>query len=125
LSLQQNPPSLADAQQYLDELQRQKPEGLWDSLSVKIVTAQLLANSGNAVEVEPWRKALEAARDDAKKLSFVELEFQARLALAEIEIKRGNVGLAERFLGELGREASAKGFLLLARRAGELRKTMG
>jgi hypothetical protein len=37
-------------------------------------------------------------------------------------MKRGNVELAQRSLGELERDASEKGFLLLARRAAEPRR---
>lgn len=69
---------------------------------------------GNPV---PARKTLLSVRNEAEKLGFVPYGFEARLALGEIETKSGNTAEGRARLQVLEKDAKAKGFLLIARKA--------
>jgi tetratricopeptide (TPR) repeat protein len=60
---------------------------------------------------------LEAMLNEATKASFVPYQFEARLALGEIEIKSGQASDGHARLAALEKDAIAKGFLLIARKA--------
>jgi serine/threonine protein kinase/TolB-like protein/Tfp pilus assembly protein PilF len=70
-------------------------------------------------------KALEAALADAKKHGLVPLQFEASLALGEIELTTGRVKVGQERLDRLQREATEKGFGLMARKAVSTRKSAG
>ena len=57
------------------------------------------------------------AADEARKRSFVDLEFESRLAAARLELMSGDTTAGRHDLAKLAHDASARGFLLLARRA--------
>jgi hypothetical protein len=54
---------------------------------------------------------------EATRLSCGRCQFDARLALAEIEMKEGKKAVAHEHLASLEKDASAKGFLLVAHEA--------
>jgi len=58
--------------------------------------------------------------DRARRIGLAELEFEARLSLSEIDKKRGQMRAATAALIELQKEASAKDYRLLARKAGTI-----
>jgi tetratricopeptide (TPR) repeat protein len=60
---------------------------------------------------------LEAMLSETTKVRFVPYVFEGRLALGEIEIKSGQAADGRARLASLERDASAKGFLLVARKA--------
>lgn len=57
----------------------------------------------------------DGSRADMK--GFLDFEFEARLALGEIELASGQVAAGRARLETLEKEATAKGFLLIARQA--------
>jgi eukaryotic-like serine/threonine-protein kinase len=63
---------------------------------------------------------LAAAQAEAEKLGLVRYDLEARLMIAELEITSGNVVVGREHLAALEKEASAKGFMLLARNANTL-----
>ena len=52
-----------------------------------------------------------------RQTRFLNYEYEARLSLAEIEVRSGNVSAAEMQLKTLEKEASSRGFGLIARQA--------
>lgn len=84
-------------------------------LSVAIETARIDAASGNTANA---MKALRSAVDDAKKYHYFSQELEARLALAETEMIAGNAREGRAHLSTLATEARAKGFGLIANKAG-------
>ena len=63
------------------------------------------------------RTALEATLAEAKENGFVRYQLEARLALGEIELKSANPTVGRTGLTALEKDADAKGFYLIARRA--------
>jgi serine/threonine protein kinase/tetratricopeptide (TPR) repeat protein len=78
-----------------------------------IAEARVLLGAGKPAEA---RKILEPVLADAKKLGLLRYEFEARLILAEVEIKSGNITNARAQLAALDKDAMAKGYLLIARK---------
>jgi serine/threonine protein kinase/tetratricopeptide (TPR) repeat protein len=62
-------------------------------------------------------KMLEGVLAEAKKYGYLNYEYQARLALGEIEIKAGQTAAGRAQLAALRQDAIRAGFLLLARKA--------
>jgi tetratricopeptide (TPR) repeat protein/TolB-like protein len=60
---------------------------------------------------------LESVLAEAKKYGYLNYEYQARLALGEIEMKSGRTAAGGARLSALQRDATRSGFLLLARKA--------
>ena len=60
---------------------------------------------------------LEGVLAEAKKYGYLNYEYQARLALGEIEIKVGKAVAGRARLAALRQDAIRAGFLLLARKA--------
>jgi hypothetical protein len=67
---------------------------------------------------------LEAVLEQAKKTGFLGYELEAGLALGEIETQSGNVARARTRLEALERQAAARGFGLIARKAATARNEM-
>jgi eukaryotic-like serine/threonine-protein kinase len=67
---------------------------------------------------EPARQALISILAEATRAGFIEYQFEARLALGKVEIKSGKVALGRIRLATLQKDAEARGFLLIARKAG-------
>lgn len=83
-------------------------------LSLLTTAARVRAASGETVHAA---KSLDAIRAEAAKLHLVDAEFEARLALGEIEMKSGKTSAGRAGLAALEQDATAKGFLLIARKA--------
>ncbi len=88
--------------------------------AVEITAARVLAASGNRSDATQGAKSLDATIARARRLGFLGYEFEARLALAEIEMKSGSTAAGRAHLGALEKEARAKGFDRVARKAGTL-----
>ncbi len=83
-------------------------------LSVAITAARVRAATGKSAEP---RKSLESTLAEAKKYGYLGYQLEARLALGEIEMKSGNAAAGRTRLAALEKEATAKGFGLIARKA--------
>ena len=62
---------------------------------------------------------------EATKFGYVPYEFEARLALGEIEMQSGKASTGRPHLEALEKDARAKGFLLIARKATAAAKVQG
>jgi eukaryotic-like serine/threonine-protein kinase len=83
-------------------------------LQFRIATTELETARG---QTEPARQALMSILAEAIRTGFIEYQFEARLALGEVEIKSGKVALGQIHLTTLQRDAQAKGFFLIAHKA--------
>src|SRR5579859_1627267 len=81
---------------------------------VRIANARVRTARGKATEAE---KLLEQSLADTRKAGLLALQFDTRLALGEAEIKAGNSAAGRAELRALARDAKAKGFVLMARKA--------
>jgi class 3 adenylate cyclase/tetratricopeptide (TPR) repeat protein len=88
-------------------------------LSLRITAAGLRARTG---ERDQALRSLEGAVSDAKSMKLPGYELQARLAMAEIELRGTNSHTATSDLKVLQREAIQKSYRLIARKAAELSK---
>ena len=84
-------------------------------LEYEVVAARVLVASGHATEV---KKRLDAVRAEATKYGFVGSELEARLTLGEIAMRSGGLSAGGASLAELEQDARARGFLLIAHKAG-------
>lgn|GEM_PF-4939192 len=67
-----------------------------------------------------WAEAnqlLEAGLGRARRLGLLGLQYEARLAKGELDRKSGRTAAGNAILGELQKDATGKGFKLIARRA--------
>jgi len=87
-------------------------------LQMAIVAARVRAALGKPAEAS---KSLEATLAEATKYGFVGDQFEARLALGEVEMKSGKVAAGRAHLEALEKDAIAKGFGLIARKAAAAR----
>lgn len=85
-------------------------------VSVGIAAGRVLADSGHRDDAIT---ALQDVLGRVTKIGLVELEFEARLALGEIEIAAGKVAEGRGRLAELEKDAAARGYLLFQRKAHE------
>lgn len=83
-------------------------------LDSAIVAARSLTASNEPAEA---KTRLKAALSEATKTGFVPEQLEARLALGEIEMKSGKSAVGRARLEALEKDATAKGFLLIARKA--------
>lgn len=98
----------------------QKYGGRTTGFEAVLADARVKAKSGNEVGA---RKELDAMLASARKYGYVSYEFQARLALGEIELPSGLPSARSR-LRLLENEARDKGMLLVANEAAALAKTI-
>jgi tetratricopeptide (TPR) repeat protein/tRNA A-37 threonylcarbamoyl transferase component Bud32/TolB-like protein len=84
-------------------------------LMIAIAKARIDAASGKTEEAV---KGLASVEKEARAAGLVAIEFEARLALGEIERKAGQTAKARATLTALAQEAKAKGFNLIAAKAG-------
>src|SRR5579859_734885 len=97
-------------------------EDWFSRISFNIASSELLSASGNPRDaIDPLRASVEKSR----KSAFGQLEFDARLALGEAEIRAGQSGVGRADLASLQHDARAKGFLRIGRKAAELRNIQG
>lgn len=85
-------------------------------LMVAIGKARIDAASGKN---EDALKVLASAQKEAHTSGLVAIEFEARLAIGQIEMKAGKSASGRTTLQTLARESRAKGFNLIAAKAGE------
>jgi serine/threonine protein kinase/tetratricopeptide (TPR) repeat protein len=83
-------------------------------LDVDLAAARVLAASGKFSEAE---RRLHAAIADARQLHVLDRELESRLTLGEVELLSGNAAAGRGRLAAVRKEAAAKGFGLLARKA--------
>jgi serine/threonine protein kinase/tetratricopeptide (TPR) repeat protein len=83
-------------------------------LNYTIAAALVHGAAGASAEAS---KSLEAAIAEASKLGYIGYQFDARLALGQLELKSGNAAAGRARLASLENEARAKGYLLIARQA--------
>jgi predicted negative regulator of RcsB-dependent stress response len=84
-------------------------------LMIAMAKARIDAGSG---KTEDALKGLASAEKEARAAGLVAIEFEARLALGEVEGKTGRTAKARATLNALAQEAKAKGFNLIAAKAG-------
>lgn len=83
-------------------------------MEVEITAARIRARRGSSSEAV---KSLESSLAQAKRIGAVGLEFKARLSLSQIEMESGSSDAGRARLRELEKEATSKGFRLIARKA--------
>ena len=81
---------------------------------IGIVSARILAQSHDPAEAE---KQLNLLLDESTRDGLVSYQFEIRLALGEIEMKSGKTAAGMARLKSLEKDATAKGFLLIAHKA--------
>jgi eukaryotic-like serine/threonine-protein kinase len=86
-------------------------------LKVALAAAPVRAASGKAADNDAATKSLEATLAEATKHGYLGYQFEARLALGEIEMKSGHTTAGRAHLAAVQKEAQVKGFELLARKA--------
>jgi tetratricopeptide (TPR) repeat protein len=86
-------------------------------LAFSIVAARAEAASSNPVDLERAVRKLQATVADAEQQGLLGYQFEARLALAEIESKEGRGTEARGSLEKLQKDARASGFQAIARNA--------
>ena len=89
-------------------------EDWFSRISFNISNSEVLTASGNPKEAI---EQLQGCVEKSKKSGFVQLEFAARLALGQAEIKAGQSKAGRLELASLQRDAHAKGLSLIARKA--------
>jgi DNA-binding winged helix-turn-helix (wHTH) protein/tetratricopeptide (TPR) repeat protein len=93
--------------------------GLGEDLS--IFDERLRASTGKPNDVTEATRGLQAILDESAKHGNLMRQFQARLALGEIEMKWGDKAAGRVQLATLEQKAHARGFGLIASQAGALR----
>ncbi|MGD0213205.1 MAG: protein kinase [Terriglobales bacterium] len=83
-------------------------------LPVVIESARIAAASGDLAAA---RRLLGEALSEATKANLLFFQYDARLALGELDVKSGNVAAGRARLTTLEQNARTKGFLLIARKA--------
>lgn len=91
-----------------------KNQNLSVRLDLTITAGQVFAALGRPGQA---KSNLESALAQATKAGFMGYQFEARLALGTIELKSGNAATARDRLAALEKDATVKGFLLVARKA--------
>ncbi len=86
-------------------------------LKLAIVAASVRGASGKSAEQAAATETLEATLAEAAKHGYIGYQFEARLALGQIEMKSGHRAAGRTHLGALEKDAQAKGFGLIARKA--------
>ena len=85
-------------------------------LTIAIAKARIDAASG---KTDDALKALASAQKEAQTARLVAIDFEARLAMGEIEMKAGKSASGRATLQTLARESKAKGFMLIAAKASD------
>ncbi|MGI8769897.1 MAG: tetratricopeptide repeat protein [Acidobacteriaceae bacterium] len=91
-------------------------------LLVAITSAQVRAASGDRADETQAASMMERVLSESRRSGFVTYEFEARLALAALEMRSGSNSTARARLQELQKEADARGFGRIAREAGSLQR---
>jgi len=114
---------VVEAQSTMDRatMLAEKSESRETRLCVAITGARVLAAKGKPAEAI---KSLENVLAEAAKLGRVDMQFESRLALGEIEMKSGNPTAGRARLATLQKEAQAKGYGLVVRKAANFQKIL-
>jgi eukaryotic-like serine/threonine-protein kinase len=92
----------------------EKSRDFQQHFEVGIVSARILAQRHDPAEAE---KQLNLLLDESTRDGLVSYQFEIRLALGEIEMKSGKAASGVAHLKSLEKDATAKGFLLIAHKA--------
>ena len=90
-------------------------------ISLTITKARLLARTAKSAEAE---RELQQVEGQTTEKGLLGLEWQARLALADAQIRSGNPALARASLQLVKRQAGPRGFQLLTRKAAEVEASL-
>jgi len=91
-----------------------KSQNRANQFQLGIAAAELQAARGG---IEQARQSLLAILGEANRTGFLEYQLKARLALGEIETGSGKVAAGHARLNALQKDAAAKGFVIIARKA--------
>ncbi len=91
-------------------------------IEVGIAAARVRAASGKPHDQVEAMESLEGKLTDATRNQLIELQFEAALALGEIEIESAKATAGRARLQTLEKDATAHGFLLIARKAAAARQ---
>lgn len=110
---------LAEAQKAADQAiaLSQKTGDRLPRLEATLSAARVMAEAGKTDEAA---KTLESMLTEVTRLGYVSYQFEARLALGEIEMKSGKTAIGRARLQALEKDARAKSFLLIARKASQV-----
>jgi hypothetical protein len=86
-------------------------------LQVQIADARVQAASGRPADMNAAIAILNRALEVATQFDFVIYQFEARLALGEMEMKSGKISAGRNRLETLKKDAEEKQYLLIAERA--------
>ncbi len=86
-------------------------------LLAALARARVLAVSGKPEDTKASINSISRIVADAKAAKFVEVAFEARLALGQTELRWGNPAVGRSDLESLQKESSNDGFLLISRKA--------
>ena len=86
-------------------------------MKVSLIAARVHAASGPRVVVARATSDLRVILEEARIKNAPEIQFEARLALGEIGLASGSPEAGRAELAALTKDASAKGFRLIARKA--------
>ena len=99
-----------------------KDESIYDErLSLMIAVGKVLSTTGSPQGF----KYLKSALEDSKRLGYLGHEFEARMALGEIEMKSGQTEQGRARLAAVEKGARANGFSLIARQAERAMQVVG
>jgi hypothetical protein len=114
----------ADAQAAIEKAAALTQKGSDTSarLRIAIESALLRANSGAPADISEAKKTIESALADAKKQNLTGIQLEARLGMGEVEMKSGDRSTGRAHLAFLQKDATSKGFLLIARKAAAARQ---
>jgi len=96
------------------KMEASKRQNLTVRLDFEIVNAQASITDGKLAAA---RKSLESVLAQDNRAGLAGQQFEARLVLAELELKAGNIRGSRAQLNQLKTEATDKGFLLIAQKA--------
>ena len=106
---------LSEAQSIVESAAKTPAQDRGARILFAITSARLKGRTGKIAEAS---RELEGVLKDASGMKLTGYEFEARLAQAEIELENGKASAARSQLQTLRKEAGAKGFRLIARKAG-------
>jgi eukaryotic-like serine/threonine-protein kinase len=112
--LAQGKPVEAEKEIHIAELAATTTENRLLAIDTLITAARVHAANGQVAEAS---RSLANVLAEATRLSCGRCQFDARLALAEIEMKQGKKAAAREHFASLEKDASAKGFLRVAHEA--------
>ncbi|HEY6268080.1 MAG TPA: protein kinase [Candidatus Acidoferrum sp.] len=91
-------------------------------LRVAVEAGIIGASSGAPADVSEAKKSIQSVLADATKQNLTGIQLEARLGMGEVEMKSGDRSTGRAHLAALQKDATAKGFLLIARKAAAAEK---